>query len=160
MKVYKSALNLLLDYYWPGNVRQLKNLLQSIVLLNESGVVTPDDLPDNIRKKSLISDDIQVFKKLNVNVVIKLNNRKILLGIAEIIGEPDKFVDITVAIDKLDKIGIEKVNDELLAKGISETAIEKLKPIFDLSGINNDKLESLKNILKDSKIGRDSFWRI
>jgi len=95
----------------------------------------------------------QVFQRLNINAVIKLNNRKILLGIAETIGEPDKFIDITVAIDKLDKIGLEKVNQELLSKGISQTAIEKLKPIFDLSGSNTDKLKSLKKIVKDSEIG-------
>ncbi len=95
----------------------------------------------------------QIFQKLNVNSVIKINNRKILLGIAETIGEPDKFIDITVAIDKLDKIGLEKVNEELLSKGISKTAIEKLKPIFDLSGSNFDKLKSLKEIVKDSETG-------
>ncbi len=95
----------------------------------------------------------QVFQKLAVNTVIKINNRKILLGIAETIGEPDKFIDITVAIDKLDKIGLEKVNEELLAKGIGASSIEKLKPIFDLKGSNNDKLDSLKNILKDSVEG-------
>ena len=95
----------------------------------------------------------RVFQKLDVNSIIKINNRKVLQGIAETIGEPDKFIDITVAIDKLDKIGLEKVNEELLSKGISATAIEKLKPIFDLSGTNKDKLGSLRNILKDSEIG-------
>jgi len=95
----------------------------------------------------------KVFQELAINAVIKLNNRKILAGIAEMIGEPDKFIDITVAIDKLDKIGLEKVNEELLAKGISEDSIDKLKPIFDLSGTNDDKLKSLKEILKDSEIG-------
>jgi len=95
----------------------------------------------------------QVFQGLKVNAVIKINNRKVLLGIAETIGEPDKFIDITVAIDKLDKIGLEKVNQELLSKGISQAAIEKLKPIFDLSGSNYDKLKSLKEIVKDSETG-------
>jgi len=95
----------------------------------------------------------QVFQDLKVNAVIKLNNRKILLGIAEIIGEPEKFIDITVAIDKLDKIGLEKVNEELLSKGISEKAIEKLKPIFQLSGTNIEKLKSLKEIVKESETG-------
>lgn len=94
-----------------------------------------------------------VFQKLNMNAIIKLNNRKILLGIAEFIGEPDKFVDITVAIDKLDKIGQEKVNEELYSKGISKDSVEKLNPIFDLSGSNKAKLESLKSILKDSETG-------
>ena len=95
----------------------------------------------------------QIFQKLNLNAIIKLNNRKILLGIAEIIGVPDRFIDITVAIDKLDKIGIEKVNEELLSKGIGLESVEKLKPIFDLSGTNQDKLSSLKNVLKDSESG-------
>jgi histidyl-tRNA synthetase len=95
----------------------------------------------------------QVFQDLKVNAIIKLNNRKILLGIAEVIGEPEKFIDITVAIDKLDKIGLEKVNEELLLKGISESAIEKLKPIFELSGSNEEKLSSLKKIVKDSETG-------
>ena len=95
----------------------------------------------------------QIFQKLTVNAIIKLNNRKILLGIAEVIGEPDKFIDITIAIDKLDKIGREKVNEELLSKGINEDAIGKLDPIFELSGSNNDKLTSLKSILKESETG-------
>jgi histidyl-tRNA synthetase len=95
----------------------------------------------------------QIFQKLNINAAIKLNNRKILLGIAEYIGEPDKFIDITVAIDKLDKIGIEKVNEELLLKGLSTDSIEKLKPIFDLTGNNQEKLSLLKDILKDSDTG-------
>lgn len=95
----------------------------------------------------------QIFQKLNINALIKINNRKILAGIAEMIGEPDKFIDITVAIDKLDKIGLEKVNEELQTKNISESAIKKLKPIFDLSGSNREKLKSLKDILKDSETG-------
>ncbi len=95
----------------------------------------------------------QVFQKLNINSVIKLNNRKILLGIAEIIGEPEKFIDITVAIDKLDKIGREKVNEELLSKGINEKAIKKLDPIFELTGTNKEKLNSLRDVLKDSETG-------
>ncbi len=95
----------------------------------------------------------QVFQKLNIKTVVKLNNRKILLGIAEVIGEPDKFIDITVAIDKLDKIGREKVNEELLSKGIKESAIGKLDPIFELSGSNYAKLNSLRNVLKESEVG-------
>ncbi|MFC2104527.1 histidine--tRNA ligase [Bacteroidota bacterium] len=95
----------------------------------------------------------QVFEKLNVNSVIKLNNRKILLGIAEIIGEPDKFIDITVAIDKLEKIGKKGVTDELLGKGLSSSSISGLDPIFELEGSNKIKLGNLKDILKDSEIG-------
>ena len=75
---------------------------------------------------------------------IKINNRKILTGIAEIIGEADKIVDITVAIDKLDKIGLENVNAELASKGIPQEAIDKLQPIILLSGSNEEKLETLK----------------
>ena len=106
-----------------------------------------------LNEVELIQITDQIFQNLNINAVIKLNNRKILLGIAEMIGEPDKFIDITVAIDKLDKIGLDKVNEELLLKGLDAKAIENLKPIFDLSGTNFNKLKSLKEILKDSETG-------
>jgi len=95
----------------------------------------------------------EVFNELNINTVIKLNNRKILSGIAEIIGHADKIVDITVAIDKLDKIGLENVNKELLSKGIPEEAINQLQPVIQLSGNNNEKLSKLKGVLKESEIG-------
>lgn len=95
----------------------------------------------------------EVYKRLNINVVIKLNNRKILTGIAEVIGEYDKIVDITVAIDKLDKIGLDKVNEELESKGIPQTAIHKLQPILALQGNNADKLQQLKKVLASSEIG-------
>lgn len=95
----------------------------------------------------------QVFKILNINTLIKLNNRKILLGIAEMIGEPDKFIDITIAIDKLDKIGREKVNEELSSRGLSQSAIEKLDPIFELSGSTKEKIGSLREVLKDAETG-------
>ncbi|MCL2596805.1 MAG: histidine--tRNA ligase [Paludibacter sp.] len=94
-----------------------------------------------------------VYKQLKINVLIKINNRKILTGIAEIIGAKDKIIDITVAIDKTEKIGIEKVIIELLDKGIDNQSIEKLKPILMLSGSNTEKLTSLRNILKNSQIG-------
>jgi len=94
-----------------------------------------------------------VFTKLNVNTCVKINNRKILSGIAEVINEPDKIVDITVAIDKLDKIGLEKVNLELQEKGIPSDAIEKLQPIIQLSGSNDEKLTTMKEVLRDSEIG-------
>ncbi|MBR6830803.1 MAG: histidine--tRNA ligase, partial [Tidjanibacter sp.] len=95
----------------------------------------------------------KVFDKLGINVVMKINNRKILFGIAETIGHADKMVDITVAIDKLDKIGLENVENELRERGIEQKAIEKLKPILQLSGSNDEKLEKLKNILGSSETG-------
>ena len=98
-----------------------------------------------------ITDDI--FTKFGVRVQIKINNRKILTGIAEVIGEADKIVDITVAIDKLDKIGLDAVNEELRNDGISEEAIEKLQPIIKMEGTNEEKLDVIANVLKDSEIG-------
>ena len=94
-----------------------------------------------------------VFRKFGIRVSIKINNRKILSGIAEIIGEADKIVDITVAIDKLDKIGLDNVNAELASKGIPQEAIDKLQPIILLSGTNEEKLETLKTVLADSETG-------
>ena len=94
-----------------------------------------------------------VFNKFGIRVSIKINNRKILTGIAEIIGEADKIVDITVAIDKLDKIGLENVNAELASKGIPQEAIDKLQPIILLSGSNEEKLETLKLVLAASETG-------
>ena len=94
-----------------------------------------------------------VFQKFGIRVSIKINNRKILSGIAEIIGEADKIVDITVAIDKLDKIGLENVNAELASKGIPQEAIDKLQPIIMLSGSNAEKLETLKSVLAASETG-------
>lgn len=94
-----------------------------------------------------------VFSKFGIPVSIKINNRKILTGIAEIIGEADKIVDITVAIDKLDKIGLENVNAELASKGIPQEAIDKLQPIILLSGSNEEKLETLKSVLAASETG-------
>lgn len=94
-----------------------------------------------------------VFQKFGIRVSIKINNRKILTGIAEIIGEADKIVDITVAIDKLDKIGLDNVNAELASKGIPQEAIDKLQPIIMLSGTNAEKLETLKTVLAASENG-------
>ncbi|MCK7536685.1 MAG: ATP phosphoribosyltransferase regulatory subunit [Marinilabiliales bacterium] len=88
-----------------------------------------------------------------MNTVVKLNNRKILAGIAEIIGEPDKMIDITVAIDKLDKIGKKGVYDELIGRGVSSGSVSLLDPILELAGDNFAKLSSLKEILKNSEIG-------
>ncbi|MDA3906331.1 MAG: histidine--tRNA ligase [Bacteroidales bacterium] len=94
-----------------------------------------------------------IFSDLKINVVIKLNNRKILSGIAEILGQADKIIDITVAMDKLDKIGLNNVNIELIDKGLPQTAVDQLQPIILLSGNNNEKLASLKSVLSNSEIG-------
>ena len=94
-----------------------------------------------------------VFNRFGIRVSIKVNNRKILTGIAEIIGEADKIVDITVAIDKLDKIGLDNVNAELASKGISEEAIAKLQPIIQLKGTNAEKLATLEQVLAGSETG-------
>ena len=94
-----------------------------------------------------------VFSKFGVRVQIKINNRKILTGIAEVIGEKDKIVDITVAIDKLDKIGLDNVNAELRENNISEEAIEKLQPVIKLEGTNEEKLAVIAELLKDSETG-------
>ena len=94
-----------------------------------------------------------VFSKFGVRVCIKLNNRKILSGIAEIIGQADKIVEITVAIDKLDKIGLDNVNAELADNGLPAEAIEKLHPIINLSGTNTEKLATMKEVLKESETG-------
>ncbi|MBO7636520.1 MAG: histidine--tRNA ligase [Paludibacteraceae bacterium] len=106
-----------------------------------------------INEVELIQIVDEVFRRLKVNVCIKLNNRKILSGIAEVIGEAEKIVDITVAIDKLDKIGLENVNAELASKGISQDAIAKLQPIILLQGSNQEKLATIKEVLASSETG-------
>ncbi|NCB19704.1 MAG: histidine--tRNA ligase, partial [Bacteroidia bacterium] len=98
-----------------------------------------------------ITDD--VFGALGINVLIKINNRKVLSGIAEVIGHPDKLVDITIAIDKIDKIGIDSVKQELVDKGIDSEAIAKLEPILKLSGTTREKLEAMKPVLAQSAAG-------
>lgn len=95
----------------------------------------------------------EVFEKLKVRTILKLNNRKILSGIAEVIGESQRLTDITVAIDKIEKIGLDAVNEELRSKGVSDTAISKLQPIITLSGTNAEKLSTLKGVLASSEIG-------
>ena len=95
----------------------------------------------------------EVYRRLGIRVCLHINNRKILAGIAEVIGAPDKITDITVAIDKLDKIGLEKVNDELRERGLSEEAINKLQPILALEGSNAEKLETIARILADNEVG-------
>jgi histidyl-tRNA synthetase len=106
-----------------------------------------------LNEGDLINIIDEVFRNLNVKVKIKLNNRKILTGIAEYIGHPEKIVDITVAIDKLEKIGIEAVSQELQNRGITVQALYKLEPVFAISGSNQDKLEKLNVILKSSDTG-------
>jgi histidyl-tRNA synthetase len=113
-------------------------------------VIGSDSLLNEVELIQIIDD---VFSRLNVKAVVKLNNRKILAGIAEVIGEADNFGAITVAIDKLDKIGIEKVNEEMLSKGISKEAVEKLQPIFTMQGKLKEKFPKLMEILKDSPTG-------
>ena len=95
----------------------------------------------------------EVYRRFGIRVSLHINNRKILAGIADVIGQPDKMMDITVAIDKLDKIGIENVNKELLERGLTPEAIDKLQPILNLSGSNEDKLNQLSVILANSEIG-------
>ena len=114
---------------------------------------------DVIGSKSLLSEvelvDIvaRVFSKLGISVTLKMNNRKILFGIAESIGHADKMIDITVAIDKLDKIGLDNVKNELRERGIDDEAIAKLQPILELSGTNAEKLTKLENVIGASETG-------
>ena len=116
----------------------------------DADVVGSDSLLNEVELMQIVDT---VFTRFGIRVCIKINNRKILTGIAEIIGEADKIVDITVAIDKLDKIGLDNVNKELAEKGISEEAIAKLQPIILLSGTNAEKLATLKTVLSDSETG-------
>ena len=116
----------------------------------DADVVGSDSLLNEVELMQIVDT---VFTRLGVRVQIKINNRKILSGIAEVIGEPEKIVEITVAIDKLDKIGLESVNAELRADGISDEAIEKLQPIIAMSGSNDDKLKTMSDVLAGSEIG-------
>ena len=110
----------------------------------DADVVGSDSLLNEVELIQMIDE---VFARFGIRVAIKLNNRKILSGIAEWIGAPDKIVDITVAIDKLDKIGLDKVNDELREKGLSEDAIARLQPVILLQGSNEEKLQVLRREL-------------
>lgn len=116
----------------------------------DADVVGSDSLLNEVELMQIVDT---VFTKFGVRVCIKINNRKILTGIAEVIGEAEKIVDITVAIDKLDKIGLDNVNEELRNDGISEDAIEKLQPIISLSGTNDEKLEVIAKVLEGSEVG-------
>ncbi len=116
----------------------------------DADVVGSDSLMNEVELMQIVDE---VFHRFGIRVCIKINNRKILSGIAEMIGEADKIVDITVAIDKLDKIGLDAVNVELAEDGIPEEAIEKLQPIIKLSGTNEEKIQTMRQVLKDSATG-------
>ena len=116
----------------------------------DADVVGSDSLINEVELMQIVDT---VFNRFGIRVCIKINNRKILTGIAEMIGEADRIVDITVAIDKLDKIGLEKVNEELRANGLSEDAIQKLQPIINLSGTNQEKMATMRQALAQSEVG-------
>ena len=116
----------------------------------DADVVGSDSLLNEVELMQIIDT---VFSRFGIRVQIKINNRKILTGIAEVIGAADKIVDITVAIDKLDKIGIDNVNAELREDGLTDEQIAKLQPIIMLSGTNDEKLETIAEVLKDSETG-------
>ena len=116
----------------------------------DGDVVGSDSLLNEVELMQIVDT---VFTRFGVRVQIKINNRKILSGIAEVIGAADKIVDITVAIDKLDKIGIDNVNAELREDGLTEEQIQKLQPIILLEGTNDEKLNTIANVLKDSETG-------
>lgn len=116
----------------------------------DGDVVGSDSLLNEVELMQIIDT---VFSRFGVRVAIKINNRKILTGIAEVIGAADKIVDITVAIDKLDKIGLDAVNEELRNNGLTDAQIDQLQPIISLSGSNDEKLTTISEVLKTSEIG-------
>lgn len=116
----------------------------------DADVVGSDSLLNEVELMQIVDE---VFRRFGIRVCIKINNRKILTGIAEMIGQANKIVDITVAIDKLDKIGLENVNRELADDGIPAEAIQLLQPIIQLSGSNAEKIATMREVLKDSEIG-------
>lgn len=116
----------------------------------DADVIGSDSLINEIELLQMIDE---VFRRLKVNIIIKLNNRKVLAGIAELIGEPEKIVDITVAIDKIDKIGLENVQAELMERGISESGVKKITPIITLAGTNEERLAKLAELLAESETG-------
>ena len=113
----------------------------------DADVVGSDSL---VYEAEMIEMIDQAFQKFGIDVVIKLNNRKVLAGIAEWVGEAERIIDITVAIDKMDKIGLDKVNEEMVSKGIAAEAVEKLKPILLLEGTNEEKVAKLREVLAES----------
>lgn len=116
----------------------------------DADVVGSDSLLNEVELMQIVDE---VFTRFGIRVAIKINNRKILTGIAEVIGAADKIVDITVAIDKLDKIGLDKVNEELAAAGLSDEQIAKLQPIISLSGTNAEQLDTMRRVLAESEVG-------
>ena len=117
----------------------------------DGDIVGSDSLLNEVELMQIVDT---VFTRFGVRVLIKINNRKILSGIAEVIGAADKIVDITVAIDKLDKIGLDNVNAELREDGLSDEQIEKLQPIITLEGTNDEKLQTIVEVLRDSETGQ------
>ena len=117
----------------------------------DADVVGSDSLLNEVELLQIIDE---VFRRLRIRVAIKLNNRKVLAGIAELIGAPDKLIDITVAIDKIDKIGIDKVNEELSERGLGDEAIAALRPILEISGSLTERIARLETLLADIEIGR------
>ena len=116
----------------------------------DADVVGSNSLLNEVELMQIVDE---VFRRFGIRVCIKINNRKILTGIAEMIGQADKIVDITVAIDKLDKIGLDNVNQELRSCGLPEEAIQRLQPIIQLSGTNEEKMATMREALKDSETG-------
>ena len=116
----------------------------------DADVVGSDSLLNEVELMQIVDE---VFKRFGIRICIKINNRKLLTGIAEAIGAADKIVDITVAIDKLDKIGLENVNKELLENGLNAEQIEKLQPIINLQGTNVEKLATMRQVLQESEVG-------
>ena len=116
----------------------------------DADVVGSDSLLNEVELLQLIDE---VFRRLNIRITLKLNNRKVLAGIAELIGAPDRLVDITVAIDKIDKVGIDNVNAELIERGLSEEAVARLQPILAISGTLEERLDALEKLLAGSEIG-------
>ncbi|MBQ3961047.1 MAG: histidine--tRNA ligase [Muribaculaceae bacterium] len=116
----------------------------------DADVVGSDSLMNEVELVAMINE---VFNRFGIRVVIKLNNRKILTGIAEVIGAPDKIIDITVAIDKIDKIGLDNVKAELKEKGLEQAAVDALEPLLTLDGSNEEKLTTLSQLLASSEMG-------
>lgn len=117
----------------------------------DADVVGSDSLLNEVELLEMIDE---VFRRLKIRIILKLNNRKVLAGFAELIGAPDKIVDITVAIDKLDKIGLDNVNAELLERGLDEKQVATLQPILAISGTTAERLDALDKLLAPSEIGR------